>query len=76
MFVVEGSSDKGVCSVDWKSLKDTFGTLVKEHSLVDICVGPFRVVCAGGDFPLERRFDMCCVLPEQNGFRDAEELSS
>lgn len=49
-----------MCSVDWKSLKDTVGALVKESSLVDVCVGPFRVKYVGGDFTLERcGFDMC-----------------
>jgi len=36
------------------------GTLVKERSLVDVCVGPFRLEYACRDFPLERcGFDMC-----------------
>jgi len=49
-----------VCSVDWKWLRDMVGALIKEHSLVDVCLGPLRVEYAGGDFPLERcGFDMC-----------------
>ena len=49
-----------MCSVDWKSLRNTVGALVNERSLVDVCVGPFLVEYAGGDFPLERcSFDTC-----------------
>lgn len=49
-----------MCSVDWKSRRDTVGALVKERSLVDVCVGPFRVEYSGEDFPLERcSFDTC-----------------
>lgn len=49
-----------MCSVDWKSLRDMVGALVKDRFLVDVCVGPFRVQYAGGDFRLERcGFDMC-----------------
>lgn len=49
-----------MCSVDWMSLRGMVGALVKERSLVDVCVGPLRVEFASGDFPLERcGFDMC-----------------
>lgn len=34
--------------------------LVKERSVVDVCLGPFHVEYAGGDFPLELcGCDMC-----------------